>query len=329
MVLHVLGAAERAGVDVRGLASRLGLPTSPRFEERIELGRLIELWEAVVALSGDPGLPARVATYPGHAERSLLAFLNQVQPTVGAVVETLLRYWPTVTDAFSWTLERTKTTFSLVAAPAGPIERAGWRHQLEFEVADIVHSGLRIMGPAARPRRVALAHRPPPSLDAYVAVMGLEPEFSSPRVEITYPHEVWDLPMPGNKPELARVLEAQLAAMLERPDARRKTADRAREIIASVLREGRPDGDEIARRLGLGRRTLERRLVDEGTSLRKLVDEERFALAAEWLGDVEIAQISARLGYSDVRAFDRAFRRWAGMTPSDFRRRRAGEGGPE
>ncbi len=321
-VPHVLRAAEWAGVDVGRLVARLRLPRSPRFEDRVALDDLIELWEAVVSRAGNPALPAQAATYSRHDERSLLAFLNAAQPTVGAAVETLLRYWPTVTDAFGWSLERTKTTFSLVASPAGPLDREGWRHHLEFEVADVVYSGLRLAGPSARPRRVSFAHRPPRSLDAHAAVLGVEPVFSSPRVEITYPREVWGLPMLGHKPALARVLEAQLDDLLARVDTQRATADRAREAIASLLREGRPGGDEVARRLGLGRRTLERRLVDEGTSLRTLVAAARFALAVEWLGDVEIAQISARLGYSGVRAFDRAFRRWAGTTPSAFRRRR-------
>src|SRR5262249_20466971 len=154
---------------------------------------------AVVARAGDPGLPTRAAAYPPRDERSLLTFLVAAQPTAGAAVDATLRHWPAVTDAYRWSLERTRTTFSLVADPAGPLHRAGWPPPLEFEVTDCVRSGLRLAGPAAQPSRVVFTPLRPRSLDAR-AVMGIEPEFSGPRVEITYPRAVWDLPLSGNKP---------------------------------------------------------------------------------------------------------------------------------
>ncbi|HWO08502.1 MAG TPA: helix-turn-helix transcriptional regulator, partial [Polyangiaceae bacterium] len=77
----------------------------------------------------------------------------------------------------------------------------------------------------------------------------------------------------------------------------------------------------IARRLGLGERTLQRRLRDEGTSFAALLDEARAELARSYLGDSKLAifEVAYLLGYSEPSAFNRAFRRWTGKSPREYR----------
>ncbi|MCB9751252.1 MAG: helix-turn-helix transcriptional regulator [Myxococcales bacterium] len=71
-------------------------------------------------------------------------------------------------------------------------------------------------------------------------------------------------------------------------------------------------------------RSLQRRVHDEGTSLRALIDEARLAGARELLGDdrLSIDEVAFLLGYSELRSFTRAFKRWTGVTPARFRRER-------
>jgi len=63
---------------------------------------------------------------------------------------------------------------------------------------------------------------------------------------------------------------------------------------------------------------LQRQLAAAGTTFRALLDETRFRFASESLGQTPIKVVAQRLGYSDERAFDRAFRRWAGTSPMNF-----------
>jgi len=73
-------------------------------------------------------------------------------------------------------------------------------------------------------------------------------------------------------------------------------------------------------------RTLSRRLEDEDTTFRRLVDSERHELAVACLQDsrLELAEIAFLLGYSESTAFHRAFKRRIGLTPLEFRRRALG-----
>jgi AraC-like DNA-binding protein len=78
----------------------------------------------------------------------------------------------------------------------------------------------------------------------------------------------------------------------------------------------------VARRLGVSARTLQRRLGEQGTSFAAIVDEVRRDLARREvaLGKRSFGEIAFLLGFSQASAFDRAFRRWTGSTPSAYRR---------
>ena len=73
----------------------------------------------------------------------------------------------------------------------------------------------------------------------------------------------------------------------------------------------------------MGPRTLQRRLKDQGVEFKALVDDTRRLFALPYLRNRNhtLAEIAYLLGYSEVSAFNRAFRRWTGSTPSDYRRR--------
>jgi len=94
-----------------------------------------------------------------------------------------------------------------------------------------------------------------------------------------------------------------------------------RQVIRSYLSFGNPPLAEIADAAGLGARTLQRRLAEEGLTYKKVVDQSRFQAAADLLRDpaITLTEISFQLAYSDPSHFHHAFRRWAGVTPSQYR----------
>jgi AraC-like DNA-binding protein len=82
-----------------------------------------------------------------------------------------------------------------------------------------------------------------------------------------------------------------------------------------------PDIDYVAERMNMSTRTLRRRLKDEGSSYRELLDEIRFGLAKEYLGKTNLSmeEICRLLGYSESGNFSHAFRRWSGQSPRQWR----------
>ena len=102
---------------------------------------------------------------------------------------------------------------------------------------------------------------------------------------------------------------------------------RLRRTLRILLLSGRSSAQEVAALLYLHRRTLNRRLHDQGTNFRHVLDEIRFETACQLLDKTELplTDIAASLGYSESSAFTRAFRRWSGRAPSR-RRRTEGRG---
>jgi AraC-like DNA-binding protein len=99
--------------------------------------------------------------------------------------------------------------------------------------------------------------------------------------------------------------------------------ERLRTIIKEELNGGDASLERIAHQLGMSGRTLQRKLRDHRTSHQELLDEMRKDLAMRYLREPEMAicEVAYLLGFSESSALHRAFKRWTGMTPSEFRRR--------
>jgi AraC-like DNA-binding protein len=102
--------------------------------------------------------------------------------------------------------------------------------------------------------------------------------------------------------------------------------DRIKRVMRTLLANGRFSLPEVANAFGMNRRTLARRLQLSGASFRDVLAEARFETACGLLqgSAAPLEDIALRLGYSDVTAFTRAFKRWAGTSPAIWRRDRAG-----
>lgn len=92
-------------------------------------------------------------------------------------------------------------------------------------------------------------------------------------------------------------------------------------VLKQMLAGGRPDIADVARELGLSVRTLQRRIVAEGTTFRDLLLAVRQELVRKYFAQpgMQINEIAFQLGYEDTNSFHRAFRSWEGTTPSQWR----------
>jgi AraC-like DNA-binding protein len=122
-------------------------------------------------------------------------------------------------------------------------------------------------------------------------------------------------------PALAAHFEQQAARLLSETRGAETLVDRARRIIANSLPSGEPSTLAIAKQLGLSERTLRRALAAEGASFRGVVDGLRQERARILLEDRRnsIAEIALALGFSELSAFSRAYKRWTGRPPSEAR----------
>jgi AraC-like DNA-binding protein len=124
-------------------------------------------------------------------------------------------------------------------------------------------------------------------------------------------------------PVLKRYLDRVLAEMPREDDLLASI----RRAVGESLRDGDPNLAQVARKIAMGQRTLQRRLREQGVDFKWLVDDTRRRFSLNYLRERKhtLSEIACLLGYSEVSALNRAFRRWTGSTPSDYRRRAASD----
>jgi len=131
---------------------------------------------------------------------------------------------------------------------------------------------------------------------------------------------VWlDRSIPADDPELIRLLQRQVSTLETKHTG--NLVAQVREALRAAILAGYAGEERIAALLSLHKRTLHRRLVDEGTQFRVLDAECRYDIARQFLehSDLAIADVAETLGYAETSAFTRAFRRWSGTTPARWR----------
>lgn len=174
-------------------------------------------------------------------------------------------------------------------------------------------------GPDWRPKEVLLAHRRPRAVAPYRSFFDAPLRFDSDQTALVFKERWLGVELQGANAHLQVALEAYVGALEER--AAQELPHRLRRALRSLLVTGQGSRDEVAKLFSMNRRTLNRRLEACGTSFHALVDEVSHEIACQLLRDTQmpLAQIAATLDYADASAFTRAFRRWAGAAPSDWR----------
>ncbi|MEU6587271.1 helix-turn-helix domain-containing protein [Nocardia sp. NPDC046763] len=147
-------------------------------------------------------------------------------------------------------------------------------------------------------------------------------DFDAPAAEITF-RGVSETPTEWD-PRLSVMLRHYSELLLASSRLAPGRQDCVRIAINDALKDGDLSLDSVARRLTISTRTLQRRLLDTGTTWREEVDTVRYEHAVDLLRttNLPIRSIAARIGYADARAFRRSFRRWTEQPPGQFRQRR-------
>jgi AraC-like DNA-binding protein len=170
-------------------------------------------------------------------------------------------------------------------------------------------------------RAVYFEHAAPEYRSEYTRVFGGVERFDHAFTGIEFDAELLDRTDLTRKGELYNVLESLAERKLSRVTREGGHAQRLRDYLTSSALADRPQMDTVARSLGISVRSLRRRLDEEGVSFTSLLNEARATLAKRMLDDPRrsIYETAYAMGFSDPSAFHRAFKRWTGMTPTQYR----------
>ncbi|WP_437986758.1 AraC family transcriptional regulator ligand-binding domain-containing protein [Sorangium sp. So ce117] len=328
--IAVVTASQRDGVAPPEVCARIGVDPAVlgRPDARVTHDELCRAWAAFSAADESFGL--RAAVLVDAAPQSLVEYTFASAGDVRGAVRAFLRFQRLIHDAAAHTFEEgpAHVTFRFALAPGHTAPSAVW----DYLAATTVLRFRRAATPPREPTVVRLV-RPPLLDDALARTVFRAPiRYGEPRAEVEYPRALLDARMSTTDPMLYALLAQQLERALGLPAGEHRVLPRAEEdVLARVRRELRtaiPQGeatlDHVARAVGQSARSLQRRLSERGTSFQAIVDDARRAMAEELLAAhrATVTEAAFAVGFTDVAAFTRAFKRWTGVPPGAWSRRR-------
>jgi AraC-like DNA-binding protein len=169
---------------------------------------------------------------------------------------------------------------------------------------------------------VTFAHAAGGPEAAYREFFGAPIRFGAKATTLVYAADLLDRSTAAADVRLAKYLDALASRMLaELPPATPTFVDEVKQALAHELPVGVADPSALAKKLGMSRRTMQRRLAEAGTSFQDVLDETRREATERLLrrGDMSTTDVAFALGYSEISSFYRAFKRWTGTSPHAYR----------
>lgn len=314
LVLRSLGAnpaelLSEAGFDLK-------LFDNP--DNRISYAARNHLMAHCVARTSCQHLGLLVGQQAGLHSLGLVGLLVKYSPDVGTALRNLVRCMHLHVRGAVTNLETDGDTamlsYEIYQPGAEATDQIG-----DGAVAGLCNVIRTLCGPAWKPAEVHFAHRKPDDVGPFRRFFHAPLVFDAELNAVVFSADWLNLGLPESDPELRRLLQKQIDALeIEHGD---DLPGQVRSVLRTALLTGHSRSDQVAMLFSIHSRTLNRRLHEFGTSFQKLLDEGRFEIARQLLEGtgMEVIQIAATLGYADASAFTRAFRRWSGTTPAQWR----------
>ncbi len=257
-----------------------------------------------------------------HAEpRGPLFYMMLSSPRVVEGLRRAQRFSGLVIDTLRLTARTDREQVSVVF-DAGDAVFSASRQAMEYLLMAAVSAMRHAVGASFRLREVRFRHRRAGRLDEAERAFGCPVYFGQPDDRHVFPlSALWAVPRFANS-SIAEQIEKFAAALNARIAARATIAERAEQATRALLASGvRATSASIARRLGVTGRTLQRKLAEEGTNFRALRDAVLWEAVEVLLSNpsLKVEAIALSVGFSDVAAFSKAFRRWKGHPPTRYR----------
>jgi AraC-like DNA-binding protein len=302
------------GVDGRAVARRAGLPAGALagHSDRVPVGYLHRLWRVSLEETSDPYLGIKAAGHWRFGMLQLTDYLFAAAPTLGEAVADTVRY-----------LAQANTAANEVRLTGHPDEAATITYQVrsgdpevdavasQFALGAMLSLARHAIGREVRPLHLGLTSAPPRPGDLARPFGARQVDFGTGACTMTLAAADLARPLPGADPALAAALRGHAASVIAAQTAAATWTDLLRLDLAAHLADDDLSLAAAARRLTVSPRSLQRRLGEEGTSWREVVDGVRRERAALLLGrGLGKTAVAARLGFSDARALRGVLHRW-------------------
>jgi AraC-like DNA-binding protein len=319
----LLEAIQQAGGDAGAILRSCGVERSvfDNADAAVDTALYARLLAEAARQTGDECFGLHFGEHYNPKNIGPLIYVVLNSPVVRTGIENVERYLAVHNPGARWFLsferERAYLCYELKGVASEELR------QYNELVMVVALNTLRLMvGSRWQPVEVHFVHPEPASNSEHQRVFAAPVLFGCPAAALVMDRELLGRQVPAADPRLYGILKRYLERVLEEMPSEDALLASARRSIGELMRDGDPTLVRVAKNLAMSPRTLERRLNERGVSFTALAADTRRRFAINYLQDPDntLTEIAFLLGYSELSAFHRAFKRWTGRTPMAYRR---------
>jgi AraC-like DNA-binding protein len=282
---------------------------------------LTALWQEIARQSGrdDVGLQMAARADVGHFD--VIGYIVASSPNLKTAWNRMMKYGQALDETAVWNLESERTLTRLSYSSPDV------HHNLpavteQWMIGNLVRGSRELTGTNFPLVSVGFRHSPPRHQGTYQHLFRCPVKFNQPLNFVQIDSPILDLPMLKADSALCSVLARYAENLMLQSGPSVGLLERVRRTLCEALLAGDSRAEVVAERMGIGPRTLQRQLREVGTSYKEILEEIRKQLSIQYLkqSTLAVCEVAFLLGFSETSSFHRAFKRWTGQSPSDFRR---------
>ncbi len=313
------------GIDSQAFLRERGVDYSRQSdpEHRIPLATMSSLWDDAAAITRDSAFGIKAGQFVTPTTFSALGIALWSSCSIKDLVICWCRYLHVFSTVADMELEETDTEIIMTCTlnTHSGSEKASL-HAMDATLSALLHICKQHYGGDITPNSVSFTRPKPHNIDAYHAIFGSTLKFDQPRIEVRLDRATSEQQIPGGNPSLAKATEQLVADYLQKMQAPSLIRD-VQQVLFELWPRGDAKLDVVAERLHVSPRTLHRKLEDAGSNFRQQQESTRHQLALQFIrqAHLSVTEIGYLLGFSNTSNFSRAFKRWTGYSPQEFRER--------
>jgi len=313
--------AIQQGAPHEHLITMTGLETAhfENLDGRIPLHKLVTLWHAAVELTQNPALGLQIGAQSDPKNAGIISLVCMNAPTLGEMLSRIIRYMRLIAESDRFELveenECVRFVFQIEAPEAFTI----------YGIERTFTMGLNwintFVGTNIKPKEVHFQYRRPDYIHEYDRIFSCPLFFEQEGNTIVFDKNILNIPAISYNVYLDELIQKQTKQLLDELGTDKEIKWQTQQLILKQLPTGDLNVDIISEKMNMSRRTLARKLKEENTSFQDLLEKTRKELATDYLkrNTLSINDIAFMLGFSESSAFSRAFKRWCGHNPQEYR----------
>ncbi len=288
-------------------------------EARIPFSKHERLWELLYEQTGDPDFGLKLGQEIRPASFSILGYIAINSACIGEAMNAFEKYQSLAGEGGRFEIKRSEDLIEATYTPLNP-EKSITAQRVYGMLASTVSLGQWLVGKKFTPRSASFTTLKPENHALYEQFFDCPINWGADNNQVSFEQNLENVEIPHANHEILSLMlgRAKLGGDEEENDS---TTQRLANAIKDSLLGQEPDKEQLAKKIGVSSRTLQRKLQKEGTSYQKVLDRVRHQLARDYLQQKEltITDVSYLLGYTDPSPFHRSFKLWEQQTPGQYR----------